>query len=134
MKKNILTTAILLILAGMISCGKDKNDNEEKNPLLDLGIYIETYPTKGRTRIDLIDREKLAIIKDYGNSSAELYYKIIEEENTIIFFQLEDPSDDVGGAYFKVINASKFEISYLYFALAYGAPKIMTFEKEKNVK
>jgi hypothetical protein len=128
MKKNILkTAAILLILSGMISCGEEE---KEKNQSLDLGIYVETYPTQGRTRINLIDGKKLAIIREQENQNDYVvFYEIIEKENTVKFFNIEDRLEN-GGGYFKIINRTKFEISNLYYAPAYGTSIIMTFEKE----
>jgi len=49
---------VLLLLVGSFSCQK-KNEYSS----LELGIYTETYPVNGRTKINFIDREKLVIIK-----------------------------------------------------------------------
>jgi hypothetical protein len=131
MKKIILqTTAILLILAGVVACGKE----EEDIPIvLDLGTYIETYPTKGRTRVDLIDREKLAIIKDEGRNIDEFYYTISDEDNVIDLTLIADPSlggGSVNRFYIKTITSLKFEIENLYPGPYIGVMQTMIFEKE----
>jgi hypothetical protein len=130
--KNILkTTAIMLILAGsLVSCEKEKGTQ-----LLDLGTYVETYPIERRTRVNLIDREKCAIIKS-ETSITEFHYTINAEEKIIELILIADPS--LGGGmidklYFNGINSYKFEIENLYpHPLVDGnTPSlIMTFEKK----
>ncbi|MDR1593507.1 MAG: hypothetical protein LBS43_03335 [Prevotellaceae bacterium] len=144
MKKKILkiATILLLILAGWFtSCGKGEE-------LLDLGMYIETYPfhyskqnQEWRFHINFIDKEKLAIIRPlYGTSVYEFYYAINTEQNSIYLTPIGDPSlggGNEGRLYFKIINSSKFEIEDLYyhpFHLSYGPYPNMIFEKENIVE
>jgi hypothetical protein len=131
MKRIIFkTTAIVLILAGVIACKKER---EEIRLLeLDLGMYVETDPTPERTQINLIDREKLAIIKSGWTFIDEYYYAINTEKDSIYLTMIADSS--VGGGresefYFKIINSSEFEIEYLYTYI-WTKPPNMTFEKE----
>jgi hypothetical protein len=58
---------------------------------------------------------------------------INDEENIIELTLIADTSliEIIESAlYFKIMNKSKFEIRNLHYAAAYGAPIIMTFEKE----
>jgi hypothetical protein len=135
MKKIVLKkTAILLFLAGsLVSCGKEK-----ETQLLDLGIYVETYPIEGRTRVNLIDREKCAIIKS-ETSITEFYYTINYEEEIIELILIADMSleeEMIDKLYFKTINSYKFEIENLYPQPLVGSNTpslIMTFEKKNTI-
>jgi hypothetical protein len=134
MKTHILkTTAVLLILTGCFSCGKEKGQEEE---FLDLGMYVETYPIQGRTRINFIDREKLAIIRSEDKFIDEFYYSVNNARDSIYLTLVADPSSGGGmvtGFYFKIITASNFEIGYLYSHTMEGLPPSpITFEKENS--
>ncbi|MDR0763068.1 MAG: hypothetical protein LBF01_01040 [Bacteroidales bacterium] len=121
MKKIILqTAAILLILAGMmIACGKEETQS------LDLGMYVETYPTQGRTRINLIDGEKLVIIKDEGMQQDEFKYEI--DGNTIKLIDIIYQVNIV--LYFHRVSNTEFKIENLYPNIPEAPASYMIFKK-----
>ena len=114
MKTNILKlTVILLILAGSFcSCTKDKT--------LELGLYEEISPVKGRTRINFIDDERLVMLKrDYDGEftdefSDEFRYEISGKTISLLhIYHLDNPSlADI--KCFHIINSSNFEICNFY--------------------
>jgi len=141
MKRKILIfTALLLVLAGVnIACKKDDNKP------LKMGVYVESYPEKGRTKINFIDENTLVIREGYYALSTNQIeigsynthnYIISETDSTILLTLVEDSSIGTPPIYFHIINDSKFKIGYLYVSPAVvGAPRpIMTFERKKNAK
>ena len=119
MKKIILS---LIILGVFSSCQKEEI-------LSKVGMYVETYPVKGRTKINFIDNERL--IKMLGEDfwlCEEFKYEI--RGNKII---IQDTIyHSYSTLYFRMINKNKFKIGNLYGGpLVPGAPDVkMIFEKE----
>jgi hypothetical protein len=124
---TFLLLSVSLLTAGMTGCGK--NDAQ----VLDLGVYVETYPREGCTHINFIDSDILTIKRCEGSHTGECYYVINNEENILVLFSIvTTPSVEImkSAMYFKIVNNSKFELGNLHIAPGYGPPIIMTFEKE----
>jgi len=100
--------------------------------VLEMGMYVETVPEKGRTTINFIDGENLVMQGEYPWMSEAEYLKYEIVGNKIKLTSGAGSS----GHYFRIINNRKFEIGFLYATIACGnvVPPIMIFEKEENDK
>ncbi|MDR3339377.1 MAG: hypothetical protein LBT25_04635 [Candidatus Symbiothrix sp.] len=122
MKERILKLAAVLLIAGMAACSEEKREIPIN---LKLGMYSETYPNQGRSKINFIDTETLEIIKvDY---TYKYNYEI--RDNVIKLSPIDDYSSERTEHSFRVISDSKFEIGDFYPHPAMGTSQIMIFEK-----
>ncbi|MDR1097545.1 MAG: hypothetical protein LBL57_05380 [Tannerella sp.] len=106
---------------------------ESSEPVLQPGVYLETYPTPGYTKIDFIDREKVKITEGYSSIHSESYtYKYEIREHVITLTEINGAISEYG-LFFHVLNNSKFELETFYTLLGNktGWP-VITFEKENN--
>jgi hypothetical protein len=103
---------------------------ESDKPALRPGVYVETYPYPGNTRIDFIDGEKVNITQNC-NFSPELYkYKYEIREHTVKFTEIDGTRGHE--KFFRVVNNSQIEIEYSYIVTAERVGwQILTLEREK---
>jgi hypothetical protein len=98
---------------------------------LQLGVYTETYPGRGKTLINFIDKETLEITQIYDKEIQTDKWKYEIRDNYTV--RLTEDGEAIGGElFFRVISDSKFEMDYIYVVTAENLPPIMTFEKENN--
>jgi hypothetical protein len=101
---------------------------ESNEPVLQPGVYVETYPYPGRSKIDFIDNEKMKI---EAFATLRFKYEIRKNEYAIILDNM-DYEGYISTMFFRVMNNSKFEVTDLYPSTADRTGGIiMTFEIEK---
>jgi len=110
-------------------------DNREPDFLeLETGTYFEPCPVTnpaimGRTKIEFIDHERLALTRYYGKEGSErrvLYKYEINGYTIKLIYEL------TGGYeinYFRIINRRKFELEYQYGSTGEIPDPTMIFEK-----
>lgn len=102
MKKTLKLIIILLIIS---SCSRDNNNGDEFASQY-TGIYTETSPVSGRTRIDFNEGNKLTVMKD-PNSNWGTPYAFKISGNSITLTAI---GGEVQTIYFKQVSSTKFEI------------------------
>jgi hypothetical protein len=124
MKKKILKLAALALLAGTFSC---ESKEETKIPSIESGMYSETYPSQGHTKINVLDKETLEIIK--GEYVDKFKYEILDLSIKITLMENSPLKEEGTELYFRIISDSKFEIGNLYASVPESPVVIMIFEK-----
>jgi hypothetical protein len=97
-------------------------------------LYMETYPIRGRTQVNFLDKDTLEITERWNYGGVERVRTLkrryeIQDNNTV---SIEDGL--MYELYFRVTSDSKFEIDCFYPLFIAGDPRIgnppiMTFEK-----
>jgi len=117
MKRKILiiTTTLLILAGGFSSCKKKEIESFITPMSLQMGIYEELDPVRGRTKISFIDNERLIITKyldlseEHWNNE-EFIYSITDNKIRVSTISSETASE----FYFRIISKTKFEIEWLY--------------------
>ena len=136
MKNEILKITTFLLVLVIVNIACKKTDNKP----LEMGIYVESYPEKERSKIYFVDENTLVIQKGYYDwSTNQIIYDslntfnyVISESDSTIWLTHVELLDLVPSLfYFCAINNRKFEIGNLYpGTLIIGTIRpIMTFEK-----
>jgi hypothetical protein len=101
---------------------------------LQLGLYIETYPLRGQTLINFIDKETMEITKIYVRSDYQetVKWKYEIRDNHFIWGTRIEEGDTTWYQLIRVVSDSKFEMRDYHVITAEYASIVMTFEKVSN--
>jgi hypothetical protein len=109
------------------------SESEGGEPVnLQLGVYTETYPGRGRTLINFIDKETLKITQMRDGEAYQTNKWRYEIRDNYTIRLTEEGAMSGGELFFRVISDSKFEWEYMYIITAEHGLPVMTFEKENN--
>jgi hypothetical protein len=104
---------------------------ESDEPALQPGVYMETFPYPGNTRMDFIDGERVNITRNL-NYSPELYeYKYEIGEHAVKFTYTNGTRGYE--TFFRVVSNSRIEMEYPYVITAERTGwQILTLERESD--